>query len=213
MERQQKKYELIDTLEAHQYYIEAITALGINNEFGDTLGIDNIVDNICSGKTYFAGEAPLGVYIPNMLEILGVEEYNFLGNVIREVENGEEKCLTLDDYEIYSVEMYGLDMSGIGLKGANIAKNEISNIYSGYELELNFPSELNGIPVTRISGVNMASNITSVVIPDSVTSIGCFVFSANPDLTINVKGYSSKPAGWDNDWNIDNYPVNWNYGG
>ena len=30
---------------------------------------------------------------------------------------------------------------------------------------------------------------------------------------INVRGFTSKPAGWDNRWNELNLPVNWNYQG
>jgi hypothetical protein len=51
-------------------------------------------------------------------------------------------------------------------------------------------------------------SLTSVVIPDSVTSIGASAFSGYSSLTIYCEA-SSKPSGWDSDWNYHSRPVVW----
>lgn len=58
-----------------------------------------------------------------------------------------------------------------------------------------------------------SSKLTSITIPHSVTTVGENAFFSSDTITINVKGYSSAPAGWHNKWyNVQglNTTVNWN---
>ena len=52
------------------------------------------------------------------------------------------------------------------------------------------------------------TGLTSITIPDSVTSIGSYAFSRCNSLTIYCEA-SSKPDGWDSNWNYSNRPVVW----
>lgn len=52
------------------------------------------------------------------------------------------------------------------------------------------------------------SSLTSIEIPNSVTSVGDYAFRGCSSLTIYCEA-TSKPLGWDNLWNFDNLPVVW----
>ena len=54
------------------------------------------------------------------------------------------------------------------------------------------------------------SNLTKIVIPDSVKSVGLYAFAYCDNLTIYCEA-ESKPNGWNNSWNISSRPVVWGY--
>lgn len=54
------------------------------------------------------------------------------------------------------------------------------------------------------------ANLATILIPETVTVVGTSAFIGCTVLTINCQA-ESKPAGWANDWNVDNLPVVWNY--
>ena len=53
------------------------------------------------------------------------------------------------------------------------------------------------------------NSLTSITIPGSVTSINNYAFYNCRSLTIYCE-VTSKPSGWNSNWNYNNYPVVWN---
>ncbi len=108
--------------------------------------------------------------------------------------------------------------------------------YKGSETEVIIPSTIDGKEIVSIGSMfNGNTNITSIEIPSSVTSIGSYAFEGCSSLTsieipssVTSIGYSafgncssliiyceteSKPSGWDSNWNPDKILVVWGYKG
>ena len=87
--------------------------------------------------------------------------------------------------------------------------------YAGDDADVVIPEyiEVNGeqIVVKEINDKAFYDNdtITSVIIPDSVTTIGSSAFYGCSHLTIYCEA-SSEPSGWSSSWNYSNRPVVWN---
>jgi hypothetical protein len=86
--------------------------------------------------------------------------------------------------------------------------------YSGTSTEVIIPETINGHSVTSIGerAFWKCNSLTSIEIPSSVTSIGERAFWNCNNLTIYCEA-TSKPSGWDSDWNPDDRPVVWGYKG
>ncbi len=117
-----------------------------------------------------------------------------------------------------------------------IINNDINiTRYIGNAIELNIPSEIDGIEITKINSYAFykcdslnnviignhviridgytfveCSNLTSVTIPKSVTNMGdsAFYYCHNLSIYCHVE---SKPSGWPPFWNFSDRPVIWNY--
>ena len=77
-----------------------------------------------------------------------------------------------------------------------------------YEVtEVIIPDTVTSIGKYQLSGFD---NITKVIIPNSVTSIGYYAFYNCTNLTIYCESVS-QPSGWNTYWNSSNCPVVWNY--
>ena len=82
--------------------------------------------------------------------------------------------------------------------------------YEGEDSDIVILSTHEGLPVTTIGYMAFygCSGLTSITIPESVTSIGNNAFYNCSGLTIYCE-VSSKPDGWDSNWNYSNCPVVW----
>ena len=74
------------------------------------------------------------------------------------------------------------------------------------------PTTPEGGKVTSIGdgAFSWCDGLTSITIPTGVTSIGRCAFSSCENATIYCTS-RSQPDTWDNDWNINDRPVVWNY--
>ena len=84
--------------------------------------------------------------------------------------------------------------------------------YRGTESKLMISSDIEGTKVVGIgnSAFSRCSSLTSVVIPEGVTSIGENAFRGCSSLTIYCEA-KKKPEGWNDDWNPSDRPVVWGY--
>ena len=103
-----------------------------------------------------------------------------------------------DNYNVYGDFVYSYDSSSVTITdyiGGG------SYIGGGYSHNITIPSSINGKPVTTIadgkyheggiynySGVFAEKNLTSVTIPDSVTSIGIGAFALNDLTSVTIPG-------------------------
>ena len=90
-----------------------------------------------------------------------------------------------------------------------VIKNGILTKYNGSATKLVIPSGVSEIVDEAFLG---RSSLTSVTIPDSVTSIGMYAFEDCKNITIYAKA-KTKPSGWDSNWNPDGRPVICGYKG
>ncbi len=65
-----------------------------------------------------------------------------------------------------------------------------------------------GVTSIGDNAFDYCTNLTSVTIPNSVTSIGRAAFAQSSSLTIYCET-TSRPSGWDSNWNYSNRPVYW----
>ncbi len=97
-----------------------------------------------------------------------------------------------------------------GLTSVTIGNSVTSIGFSAFSGCSSLTSVTIGDSVTEIgsSAFSGCSSLTSITIPDSVTEIGSYAFSYCSGLTIYCEA-TSKPRGWDSNWNVSNCPVVW----
>ena len=86
----------------------------------------------------------------------------------------------------------------------------VNGLKEGADGDIVIPSTYKGLPVTGINEGAFAecTSLTSIVIPNSVESVGNNAFEYCVSITIYCEALE-QPSGWDSDWNIDNCPVVW----
>jgi len=184
-------------------------------------GIENDIFGSNRDGTPIGSSNLKGVYIPNSIESAWFNPFASCPNLIsitvdpsNPVLKGEGNCLIqivsselkkmlkLEENRTYYLLHAGCQTSEIPDGVIGLGKCA----FMGSRLKkLTIPSS-----VTEISFACFfrCTDFTSIYIPNSVTSIGAGAFAECENLTIYT-GFASKPEGWSEDWNPDNYPVVW----
>ncbi|MBG0762057.1 leucine-rich repeat protein, partial [Acholeplasma laidlawii] len=100
------------------------------------------------------------------------------------------------------------NMREVGLVLANDTISIVSQQFQNSSItSIVIPNSVTSIGYWAFDGAN---SLKSIVIPNSVTSIGSMTFYEAESLTIYAE-VSSQPSGWDSSWNFSNRPVIWGY--
>ncbi len=109
---------------------------------------------------------------------------------------------------------YGCDIiTSITLPFVGATLNGDKNTDFGYIFGDHVPASLKEVTITGGNSIaggafSGCTNLKSITIPSSVTTIGKNAFSGCDNLTIYCEA-ASKPNGWDSDWNSSDCPVIW----
>lgn len=74
---------------------------------------------------------------------------------------------------------------------------------------ITIPDSVTSISSSTFEGCN---SLTNIIIPNSVTSIGSYAFRGCKNLTIYAEALN-QPSNWTSNWNVNSYPVVWGYKG
>ena len=177
---------------ASHFYI-----MNSNNEYKEVTEIV-IPDTITSiGDYQFDGFTNVTkITIPNSVETIGTYAFAGCSSLTDVYYEG-----TLEDWCKISFE------SGSSNPMSYASHFYIKNSNNEYEevTEIVIPDTITSIGKYQFCGFN---NVTKITIPNSVTSIGSSAFSGCSSLTIYCEA-SSKPSGWNSNWNDSNRPVYW----
>ncbi len=138
--------------------------------------------------------------------------HNYEDTVVPPTETTEgytlHKCSTCGDEYIDSY----VPVASQGLSYTLLSDDtyEVSGIGTCTDTDIVIPATYNGKAVTSIGYGAFAycSNLTSITIPASVTTIAERAFYSCDNLTIYCEA-ESQPSGWSSYWNYSNCPVYW----
>ena len=181
----------------------SLTSITVDSNNANYKDIDG---NLCSKDgtiliQYAIGKTATTFEIPNSVISIGDRAF--------------ELCDGLENIEIPNsvISIGALAFRGCSSLTSIEIPNSVTSIgVSAFEMCDGLESVLIPNSVTSIGSYAFfyCRGLTNIVIPNSVTSIGKSAFWACDNLTIYCEA-SSKPSGWNSDWNPDNRPVVWGH--
>ena len=156
------------------------------------------------GSDAFNGCSSLtSIYIPSGVTAIG--DYAFCGcsNLITVTIGENSQLTTIGKYAFFSCSLLSSIYIPSGV--TTIGDYAFYGCFYLITVIIGENSQLTTIGDYAFCG---CSSLISIYIPDSVTTIGKYAFSNCSNLTIYCEA-SSKPSGWDSNWNDSNQPVEW----
>ena len=158
-----------------------------NDIYLNSIIIPDTVTNIGSGAIVESGIN--SITFPESVTTIGIG--SIMGNNVK-IRNIPESVTYIDESAFDSSE------------DTIVIPGTITTVYSGYSNQKNIIL-MEGITSVNSYALAYNSNLTSIEIPSSVTNIGSNAFDSNSELTeIVVRGKTSAPATFDENWNCKN---------
>lgn len=132
----------------------------------------------------------------------GIKEFIMSENIIDIGENAFENSL-IEKVSAVPSNKYFATQNGILY---DIAKTSIIYVPNKINTGATIPRSVSSIERELFL---KRDELLSVTIPRNVLIVGSDVFRGCSKLTIYVDSYTSKPSGWNSNWNIENRPVVW----
>lgn len=145
-------------------------------------------------------EDALGLYLPD--ELFSIGDYAF-ANCVEFILTNEDTSLTIvGDYAFANTKMIGT----VHIPASVTTIGDYAYQNSGFPVT--FALRPNNLLTTIGHGAFNSCDITRIVLPLAVTTIGNDAFANDENLTIYTE-HSSKPSSWSSTWNSSNRPVVW----
>ncbi len=173
-----------------------------------SVSIGNSVTSV--GSRAFEGCKSLrSITIPDSVTSIGYEAFYGCGSLTYTLYNNAIYLGNANNSYVALIEA-----NNTGITYCNIHPNTQILAGGAFENCTNLTNVTIGNRMKSISNSTFYSctSLTSMTIPDSVTYIGDYAFANCHSLTICCEA-SSKPSGWDSNWNPSSRPVVWGYTG
>ncbi len=160
--------------------------------------IPNNITTICSNA--FSSSNLTNIFIPDSVEFIGEKAFYSCQNITSITLSNN--ITEIEDKTFYNC--YKLESIIIPDRVRYIGKLAFYKCESLNSIEI--PNSVEEIDEFAF---NNCSSLNSITIPESVLKIGRGVFLTCNDLHLIKCEASSKPYGWNNNWNVGNIPVDW----
>ena len=162
-----------------------------------TSSLPNSVTTI--GTHAFSDAKMLTFRMPNNLTTIG--NYAFENSELAIISNIDVGIAHIGDYAFHNAEIYTLNHLPESIQSIGSHAFDNANLSSSFLIGKNSLQTIGSYAFE-------STEIRSILLSSSVTSVGSYAFRYCSNLTIYTS-YTSKPGNWSSSWNSSNRPVFW----